>query len=175
MKKIMMAVAIVCAACSIQAAQVAWAAYQFQGGEIYDYGYCSDLAAGDAIVLCLMDGDTVAQVLDTAVEDGGAYGGVYTFSYSESIIQNGDVLKVLVKDAGGSYFDLTAAANDQGCDPTVINTLTVSGLADDTWMNDEFIYATGNFSAAGGVIPEPTSGLLLLIGMAGLALKRKVA
>ena len=32
-----------------------------------------------------------------------------------------------------------------------------------------------SFGSAGPVAPEPTSGLLLLLGMAGLALKRKVA
>ena len=32
-----------------------------------------------------------------------------------------------------------------------------------------------SFGSAGPAVPEPTSGLLLLLGMAGLALKRKVA
>ncbi len=32
-----------------------------------------------------------------------------------------------------------------------------------------------SFSGFTGVIPEPTSGLMLLLGLAGLALKRKVA
>ena len=33
----------------------------------------------------------------------------------------------------------------------------------------------GDFHSMSGSVPEPTSGLLLLLGMAGLALKRKVA
>ena len=35
--------------------------------------------------------------------------------------------------------------------------------------------AAGDWSTMSGAVPEPTSGLLLLIGMAGLALKRKRA
>ncbi|MBQ6341074.1 MAG: PEP-CTERM sorting domain-containing protein [Kiritimatiellae bacterium] len=45
-------------------------------------------------------------------------------------------------------------------------------MTSDTWSGAGFTYATGgNFTA----VPEPTSGLLLLLGMAGLALKRKRA
>lgn len=36
-------------------------------------------------------------------------------------------------------------------------------------------YGSGWLSVNAGAVPEPTSGLLLLLGMAGLALKRKVA
>lgn len=172
MKKVIMMLAAVAMAACAQAAMMSWDAFQCSGGEMFDLGYCNDLAAGDAIVLCLMDGDNVARVLDTALEEDKWYYGLYKFSYSERVIENGDVLKVLVKDASGNFFDLKPADNGPGLDPTVINTLTVSGLTDDGWF-EEFIYATGNFSAA--AVPEPTSGLMLLLGLAGLALKRKIA
>ena len=169
----MIAVAIVCAACFANAASVSWLAYQYQAGEIVDYGYCTDLPDGASIVLCLMAGDTVSQELQTAVDGGsGDYSNLLEFEYASGLLKNGDVLKVMAKDSSGTYYDLAAAANDPGNDPTVFNTLTVSGLSDDTWTNDEFVYATGNFSAA---VPEPTSGLLFLIGVAGLALRRRRA
>ena len=182
MKKLMMAAAIVCAVCSLKAASVSWTAYQFESatGDIYDYGYFVDKdgnpytsnPAGIDIVLCLMDGDTVKQVLDIGLNDGsGAVGGTFSFDYSSNTLKNGDVLKVFAKDADGKYLDLQASANPAGMDATVFNTLTVAGLSDDMWTNDEFIYATGNFTAA----PEPTSGLLMLLGMAGLALRRRRA
>ena len=173
MKKIMMAVAIVCAACIANAASVTWTAYQYQGGEIYDLGYCNDLAAGSSIVLCLLNAEGgVAKELQTAIDGGsGDYSNTYSFEYSSGVLKNGDVLKVLVKDSKGNYANLVAASNPDDVDPTTFNTLTVSGLADDTWTNDEFVFATGNYSA----VPEPTSGLLMLVGLAGLAIRRRRA
>ena len=173
MKKLMMAAAIVCAACIANAASVTWTAYQYAGGEIMDYGYCTDLADGSSIVLCLLNAEGgVEKELQTAINGGsGDYSNTFEFQYSSGTLSNGDVLKVLVKDSAGKYSDIVAATNPDGMDPTVINTLTVSGLADDTWTNDEFVFATGNYSA----VPEPTSGLLMLVGLAGLALRRRRA
>ena len=53
---------------------------------------------------------------------------------------------------------------------TYEGTATPPGTLDFTMSN---FTSTGTFTAA--AIPEPTSGLLLLLGMAGLALKRKRA
>lgn len=43
-----------------------------------------------------------------------------------------------------------------------------------TWKAAD-IASTGTSKAFGGNVPEPTTGLLILIGLAGLGLKRKVA
>ena len=59
---------------------------------------------------------------------------------------------------------------------TNYTTFTISGLdaGGDTWDGGVFTYASGQtFTVA--AVPEPTSGLLLLLGMAGLALRRKQA
>ena len=184
MKKIMMAAAIVCAVCSANAASLSWTAYQYYAGEtgnpdqIADLGYFLNdkgepYAANPVdVCLCLMDGDSVKQVLDVGVNDGyGGVSGYYEFAYSEKVISNNDILKVMFRDDKGNFSDLVAAANADGNDPTVFNTLKVAGLSDDTWTNDEFVFATGNYTMQS--VPEPTSGLLLLLGVAGLALRRK--
>ena len=57
------------------------------------------------------------------------------------------------------------------------STITYNDISDTATLA-QFL-ATGGASTAGavnvGAIPEPTSGLLLLLGVAGLALKRKRA
>ena len=46
-------------------------------------------------------------------------------------------------------------------------------LYNESWASDTMSLTTGGYNTA--VAPEPTSGLLILLGMAGLALKRKRA
>ena len=75
----------------------------------------------------------------------------------------------MFKDSEGNLSQLVYASD---MTTTVDDVYEVSGLTSDTWSGAGFTYATGgNFTA----VPEPTSGLLLLLGMAGLALKRKRA
>ena len=49
--------------------------------------------------------------------------------------------------------------------------LTISGLKDDSFSTSFNYAASGTFT----VVPEPTSGLMILLGLAGLALRRKQA
>lgn len=99
----------------------------------------------------------------------------YKFTYGEQPFADDSVLAVVFKDDNGKYsqlkyYDSTAAG---GIGAAVTDTLTVSGLADaEALYSGSLTFATGgNFTT----VPEPTSGLLLLLGMAGLALKRKRA
>jgi len=102
----------------------------------------------------------------------GTVGGAYSFTYgdpSTGALSNGEVLGVMFKDTSGELRQLRYVADDS----LVSDTYTVSGLSADNWAGAQFNFATGgNFTAS---VPEPTSGLLMLLGMAGLALRRRRA
>ena len=78
------------------------------------------------------------------------------------------------------------ALNDAGDKATYMDMGTITGttpisstqnkLYNEGWADETASLTTGGYSVAvGEVVPEPTSGLLLLIGMAGLALRRRRA
>jgi len=52
-------------------------------------------------------------------------------------------------------------------------TYSASAVANSIWKSDTPAASGGTPLTVTGVVPEPTSGLLLLLGMAGLALRRK--
>ena len=56
-------------------------------------------------------------------------------------------------------------------------TYTVTQYSGDNWAGDVFQFATGNYRGdkASYPIPEPTSGLLMLVGLGALALRRRHA
>ena len=97
------------------------------------------------------------------------------FSFDMADYGNGDIFGVVFKDGSDKLFYLQQG----GANYTP--TYTISGLADDTSTLTDFNFASSSFfgstapSAAVAAVPEPTSAMLLLLGMAGLALRRKRA
>ena len=185
----MVAACVVALAAVTQASSIDWGGYLVEGGVVQDYSY---FVSKDGGYGTLGEGQAIVLVALTAGSDlSGAYGtdwsvkrelqpgtvggdhevyGYFSFSYAAGAnpIADDDVLAVVFKD-GDSYSTLKYAADDSA----VLDTMTVSGLATDeqVWAK-EFQFATkGDFYAQS--VPEPTSGLLLLLGVAGLALKRR--
>ena len=187
MKKLIVAAATVAMAVAVQAASINWVS----SGYLWDSKTNAKATSisGGSIVLCLIDdgSDWTKGVteLDTGVlttsgmtaaigKVKGSNSGNYSFSYSSGVISNGDVLTVLFKDDKGKYSQLAYVDADGKPTKTLVtDTYTVSGLSGDDSVLAAFNFAgSGNFTSN---VPEPTSGLLMLLGVAGLALRRKRA
>jgi hypothetical protein len=180
MKKIMITAAIVCAAVFAQAATVSWGSGTYK--LVDEAGETLTSVTGGSIVLAVI-GDTegfakgewagtVKSVLDTATIGTGKKAGkiaqTYEFTYTGTgdAIKNGDVLAMIFMDDKGNYSQLAL----HGTEDLETTTFTIAGLDANDFAASPTL-ASGNFMA----VPEPTSGLLMLVGLAGLALRRRRA
>ena len=187
MKKLMIGAAIALMALGSQAASIAWGS----AGYLWDTATNSKATSitGGDIVLCLInDGENWnngVTVLDTGVlttsgmaaavgRVNGSDEGNFVWTYSDGTLKNGDILTVLFKDSGNSYSQLKYVSGG-----TVNDTYEVAGLSGDTSMMATFEWgASDNFFGAAATpepTPEPTSGLLLLLGFGAMALRRRRA
>ena len=172
MKKLMVMLAIVASGVAVNAASVDW---KLSTGATYAGQNVYAIANTDAAKILAACASTTATDW-TAIVDGiaaatasaGSRG--YAASTTTGIAAN-DTLAFLIVDGtiaeGSNYTVLNAgtiAAANVYEPPATGSTLTFS-------PSTLGVAGSGTFTA----VPEPTSGLLLLLGMAGLALKRKRA
>ena len=190
MKKLIIAVAVIATALVGQAASVKWSAGSTKLCDATT-GEATSLKSG-SIVLAILSDTTgwsdgtwkatsgVTELATATVASAKGVGTItgtdYKFEYDDenptaSALKNGDILGVLFKDADGNYSQLTYYTTKSA----VTETLTVSGLNSNVWT-DELVFGQagdGKIVAGTASIPEPTSALLLMLGLCGLALKRK--
>ena len=183
MKKIMIAVAVVAMATIANAAAVAW-----NSGTIYRAG---DAAGSDgakagmnqvtAYLYALTAAEyTAAQSMDTAT--------LYTtYSAKTATVTanskgNGAAnITQNVADASGMhyglilYVDTTNANLPAGQDAFVKAALATADVGGATTVTVGNMITTSAVSSTWTAVPEPTSGLLMLVGLAGLALRRRRA
>jgi len=179
MKKLILAAAIVCAAAISQAASVGWslAGLNNYAGDAYNF-----------FIIGQNEVTSVAQI--TALIDAG--NSVSSYAFYQGSVGNNGAANVGAASSGLSvpnsadytaFFivfddaDATKAGNylaitkDQasGLSKSVNETAGTVAFA----AGNQATYA--NNAANWTAVPEPTSGLLMLLGMAGLALRRKRA
>ena len=181
MKKLVLIGAVLCAAVAAQAASVKWNSTakiaDANGTTLTSQASYNALLNGGSIVLAILNdgsyngnynvlGGTV--IFKTSPKpQAGMLMGSYEFTLAGGLLKNGDVLGVLFKDADGKLSQLIYTADKS----FVSDTLTISGLNSDDFSTNFNYAASGTFT----VVPEPTSGLMILLGLAGLALRRKQA
>ena len=181
MKKLIIAAAVLCVAAMSQAASVYW------GGAIATPDGTDTLPAGTQAALLFADSafSGAATKLDNwavggAADNGGSVVGLYTmddtdaanWAFSATYSKDGSVdgyYAVLVLNDAGDYASYYNIGNISG---TTGASSPTDKLINMEWTGTEYL-TSGGYTTA--VAPEPTSGLLLLLGMAGLALRRKHA
>ena len=180
MKKLLFIAAVACTASLSQAATVKWNSSakiaDASGTAITSQtGYNALLNGGSIILAILNDGlyngnytelGSTATIKTTPPPQAGSLKGNYGFDYAKNTLKDGDILGILFKDASGKYWQLKYTAGGM-----VDDILTIRGLKDDSFSTNFNYAASGTFT----VVPEPTSGLMILLGLAGLALRRKQA
>ena len=186
MKKLMIALGAVAVAASLQAATVVW------GGAVSDpIDTNVALAAGQQAALLWSETafSGVATKVDSwavnsAADNGGkivqlhtitAYEAGTDYAFSENYEKSGagvdGYYAVLVQNDAGtqaSYYDIGQISG------TTATSSPIDKLVNVTWTGSEYL-TSGGYTVATSSVPEPTSGLLLILGMAGLALRRKCA
>ncbi len=143
MKKILIAVAIVCAAVAAQAAAFSW-----EGFDINDIN--NEAFTGSAVLHCV-------EIASVTANGSIAAGELVGDDFSSELL------------VAGNMYNFYFTAEDAVGNTYRSETVSVAALGVGTGSLS--FEGNGTWTAA----PEPTSGLLLLLGVAGLALKRKRA
>ena len=166
MKKLLILAAAIVAGVAANAASFKWT-----GANIYDHTG-STKYTGTAAIYAYLTTETVAdavKVIDVGVtagtiKDGSTTG--YTYNWTTAEVGKDYMFYMVIEDGDYTF-------NSAISDPAVVKQGSAQATSTTTvgFANMATATAAGNWQS----VPEPTSGLLMLLGLAGLALKRKRA
>ena len=180
MKKMIVALALVACATVASAASFDWKTSTT--GKVYSPGTTTTLASGTAYLFdasansqasmyaLLSAGGDISSVaaLSTKSISSGAISAGSAFDWGSA----GDTLEAYFVVVDGDNFFISATASKAGDAAATMTFSFNAKSASQAAVNAGTAYAgTGWYTA----VPEPTSGLLMLVGLAGLALRRRRA
>lgn len=184
MKKLMMALAVVACAAAAQASVVNWSstAVAFNGTKLGNHTVQLYLVGvGDAADMLFDTRTTMnAPAVNKGKLNGGAGAGQSSYLYNTKNVAGGDFVTSTGADAGREYY-MVITYNDGTKDYKYTSSAVAStGLSATSPGTVAFTFNDTISTKAGAkdawvAVPEPTSGLLMLLGMAGLALRRRRA
>lgn len=178
MKKLIIAAVIVCAAAISQAATVNWgiSGVKAEGNTSPTAGwavmafYTEAGAGSDAIVSAIASKTAASKAFESTT---------LAVSMSKGKVNAHDATVAGITDTSKKYDFYFVVFNDS-------NAASATEYAMVSALNQEYSSLDGNYSVSGtfssstawastSAVPEPTSGLLMLLGVAGLALRRRRA
>ena len=161
MKKLLILAAVLVAGVAANAASFNWAAIN-----IYDSSLTAKYS-GDVVLHCVQFADWSV----TATASNGTIAKTATeFSDAKFVVGTDYDFFFTVEDNGKIYTSTTKSVGAQASDVAAI-AFGNAGAASGKTGWDVSTQNSANWAA----VPEPTSGLLMLLGMAGLALRRRRA
>jgi len=175
MKKLMIVAAVALFAGMSQAAQVAWGNVGSTSG-LYALNGTSKITAANAtawgltLTLMHLDGTPTASSTSSinSMTAGQLQNATWNYTFGTDATTGDKFYIHAVMNVDGKDYEMDIAKDNPFALTAVNNTGT-----------DTFTWAAGNYGGAMwsevAPVPEPTSGLLMLLGMAGLALRRRRA
>ncbi len=159
MKKLLILAAVAVASVAVNAASFKWSA-----GNIYASNG-TDKYTGDVTLYAYLATADVSTAIAVSTVTASASGAVTSTTFSNDSLSGGNdyVFFFTIEDSGNTF---TSTEKTVGALATQTQNIAFGNMASATQTKSNWVSSS---------VPEPTSGLMLLLGMAGLALRRKRA